>query len=313
MSPSPLRLVVAVNPSASFGRRSDVGTSVVSALTAAGHEVTLLLKDSFDDLATAARHEITTSPDALIVVGGDGMMNLGANLVAGTGVPLGLVPTGTGNDMARALGIPHDDAESATRLLVSQLDRTARVIDAGRVTRGDETTWFACMLSAGFDAVVNERANRMRHPKGRSRYNLALYLELIRLKHLSYRLEIDGETLELDGTLVSVGNGRSFGGGITVLPDAVLDDGLLDVLVVERLGRLEFLRLFAQVARGTHLADPRVHVHRARRVTIHSDDVAAFADGERVGSLPVTVEVVPGALRVLAPAAPRPAAPRSST
>ncbi|MBD8704820.1 diacylglycerol kinase family protein [Frigoribacterium sp. CFBP 13712] len=303
MSPTPLRLVVAVNPSASFGRRSDVGSSVVSALTRAGHDVTVLLEQSFDDLVVAARTQLATSPDALIVVGGDGMMNLGTNLVAGTDVPLGLVPTGTGNDMARALGIPHDDSDAATRLLVSQLDRPARVIDAGRVSRGTDTTWFACMLSAGFDAVVNERANRMRRPRGRSRYNLALYLELIRLQHLSYRLEIDGESMQLDGTLVSVGNGRSFGGGITVLPDAELDDGLLDVLVVERLGRLQFLRLFGQVARGTHLADPRVHVHRARRVTIHSDDVAAYADGERIGSLPVTVEVVPGALRVLAPAA----------
>lgn len=302
MTSTPLRIVVAVNPSASFGRRRDVGTSVAAAVTAAGHTPVVLLEESFDDLVAAARAELASSPDALVVVGGDGMVNLGANLVAGTDVPLGLVPSGTGNDMARALGIPHDDHEAATRLLVAQLERPPLVIDAGRVSHGDgESTWFACMVSAGFDAVVNERANRMRWPKGRSRYNLALYLELIRLRHLSYRLELDGVSHEVEGTLVSVGNGQSLGGGMKVTPDAVLDDGLLDVLVVDRLTRLQFLRIFPKVFAGTHLGDPRVHVHRVRRVTIHSDDVVAYADGERVGPLPVTVEVVPGALRVLAP------------
>jgi diacylglycerol kinase (ATP) len=303
MEPTPRRrVVVAINPSASSGRGRGVGDAVVDALRAAGHDVVPLREPTVEALAAAARAQVLTLPHALVVVGGDGVVNLGVGLVVGVPVALGIVPTGTGNDMARTLGIPHDDPEAATRLLVSLLDRPPLVIDAGKVTRDGESTWFGCVLSAGFDAVVNERTNALRWPKGRRRYDLALLIELLRLRPLSYRLELDGASREVHGTLVTVGNGRSFGGGMEVLPDARLDDGLLDVLIVERLGRLQFLRLFLKVARGTHLADPRVHVHRVRRVVIESDDVVAYADGERVGPLPVTVEVAPGVLHVIAPA-----------
>ena len=299
-----LRIVVAINPSASFGKSVGVGPQVVSALTALGHDVTALREPDYASLVAAGKAAVASKPDAFIVVGGDGMVNLGANLLAETGVPFGIMPSGTGNDMARALGIPYDNTDVALGMIVEALGRPPMEIDAGLITHTDDktglekTTWFACMLSAGFDAVVNERANRMRRPRGRSRYNLALYLELIRLKHLSYRLEIDGESMQLDGTLVSVGNGRSFGGGITVLPDAELDDGLLDVLVVKPLSRIAFLRIFPRVFKGEHVTDPRVSITRAKRVRIESAGIAAFADGERLGLLPIDVEVVPGALRV---------------
>lgn len=302
MTPTPLRLVVAVNPGASAGGRSGRGGTVLDDLRAAGHTVVPLTETSYDDLVAAARRELDRErPDALVVVGGDGMVNLGANLVAGTDVPLGLVPTGTGNDTARSFGLPHDDSEAATRLLVRLLEGEPTTIDAGRVLQADgRATWFACMVSAGFDAVVNERANRLSWPKGRRRYDVALAIELVRLPKISYRLELDGVASTVEGTLISVGNGQSLGGGMKVTPDAVLDDGLLDVLVVERLTRWQFVRLFPSVFRGTHLSHPNVTVHQVRRAVIEADGVAAYADGERVGPLPVTVEVVPGALRVYA-------------
>ncbi len=305
MTPTPLRLVVAINPGASAGGRKHLADGVLAGLRDAGHTVVPLTESSYDDLVAAARRELDPDhgerPDALIVVGGDGMVNLGANLVAGTDVPLGLVPTGTGNDTARAFGLPHDDAEAATRLLVRLLEGEPTTIDAGRVLQADgRATWFACMVSAGFDAVVNERANRLSWPKGRRRYDVALAIELVRLPRIAYRLELDGVASTVEGTLISVGNGQSLGGGMKVTPDAVLDDGLLDVLVVERLTRWQFVRLFPSVFRGTHLSHPNVTVHRVRRAVIEADGVAAYTDGERVGPLPVTVEVVPGALRVYA-------------
>jgi diacylglycerol kinase (ATP) len=303
MTTKPQRIIVAINPSASFGRGRTVGPAVVQTLRGAGHEVTALTEPTYDDLLGAARRALTTKPDALVVVGGDGMVNLGANLVTGTKVPLGIVPSGTGNDMARALGIPYDNTEGAMRVLLDALTRPARMIDAGRIRRSDGgTTWFACTLSAGFDAVVNERANHMSWPKGPSRYNLAMLVELAVLRPITYRLALDGVESTTTGVLISVGNGVSLGGGMKVTPDALLDDGLLDVLVVQRLTRLQFLRIFPRVFTGTHLSDPRVAVHRVRRLTIDADDVVAYADGERVGPLPVEIEVVPGALRVLAPA-----------
>lgn len=301
-----LRLVVAINPTASFGKGRDVGPAVVQTLRALGHDVTSLQEPDFEQLLASGRKAVASKPDALIVVGGDGMVNLGTNLVVKTKVPLGIVPSGTGNDMARGLGIPHDNTEAAIEALVAALARPARVIDAGRVdyvdadTGAPETRWFACVLSAGFDSVVNERANRMTRPKGASRYMIALGLELVKLKPIDYRLVLDdGETIDTRAMLISVGNNVSFGGGMKVTPDALVDDGLLDVLVVRPLSRIAFMRIFPRVFQGTHTSDPRVSIHRARRIRIESSSAVAYADGERIGGLPIDIEVVPGALRVL--------------
>lgn len=309
-TPRPLRIAVAINPSASVGGRTSTGQQTVDALEAAGHRVTPLVRSSQAELLSAVTAELRDGVDLLVVVGGDGMVSLGVGLVAGTHTPLGLVPSGTGNDMARALGIPHDAPEAAIRLLVRLLDGEPRVIDALRVTGtgiGSESgapgrpIWVAGGVSAGFDAFVNERANRMRRPKGRIRYDVALAIELLRLRQVDYHVVVDGETSEVAGTLVSVGNARSVGGGIALLPNAVVDDGLLDVLIVERLSRRAFVRLFPRVAKGTHGSDPRVRLSRATRVTIDAPGVIAYGDGERLGPLPIDVEVVPGALTVFAP------------
>ena len=297
----PLRIVVAINPAASFGRGHAVGPAVVARLTDAGHDVVVVAEANYRALEQSVINAIAAAPDALVVVGGDGMVSLGANLLAGSSVPLGVVPSGTGNDMARGLGIPVGNAESAIEALLLALHRPPRIIDAGRVRNGaGQESWFACVLSAGFDAVVNERANLMRWPKGKSRYNLALLRELAMLKPIRYRLTLDSEVIETDAMLVSVGNNTSMGGGMLVTPNALLDDGELDVLVVKPLSRLAFLRIFPRVFKGTHLGDPRVTVYRARSIRIEADGVSAYADGERVGPLPVDIEAVPAALRVLA-------------
>jgi diacylglycerol kinase (ATP) len=302
MPSSPKRLVVAINPSARFGANKGVGGTMVDKLRGLGHNVVDLIEPSYAELIASAKREIAKKPDALIVVGGDGMVNLGVNLVAGTGVPLGLIPAGTGNDMARALGIPHEDQAAALDILIEALEHPPRVIDAGFVTAADGSTqWFGCMLSAGFDSIVNERANTMQHPKGKSRYTIAMLLELVTLKPIQYKIIHDGVALESGGMLVSVGNGQSLGGGMKVTPTAVLDDGLLDILVVGPLTRVQFLRIFPKVFAGTHINDPRVQIIKARKIRIEADDVVAYTDGERFSALPIDIEVKPGALRVFAP------------
>ncbi|MEL0626370.1 diacylglycerol kinase family protein [Salinibacterium amurskyense] len=301
----PLRLVVAINPTASFGRGRNVGPRAVEALRALGHEVTALEQPNFALLLKRGRKAVAKKPDALLVVGGDGMVNLGTNLVAKTKVPLGIIPSGTGNDMARGLGIPYSDTDAAVASVVRGLARPTRTIDAGSVTYVDEATgaaatrWFACVLSAGFDAIVNERANLMSWPRGASRYTVALIIELLRLRPIKYKLTLDGTVIETTGALVSVGNNVSLGGGMKVTPDALLDDGFADVLIVEALSRFAFLRVFPRVFKGTHLTDPRVTVHRAKKIRIESEGITAYADGERFAALPIDIMMVPSVLNIL--------------
>lgn len=317
-------LAVAINPTASFGRGREVGPRVVALLRERGHVVHELVEPSLEAVRAAAAARLASGVDALVVVGGDGMVNLGVELTAGTGTPLGIVPSGTGNDMARGLGIPLNDPEAAIERMLDALDHGPRVIDAARIDHGTaspagttgtagtasidgaERTGgsrrFACVLSAGFDAIVNERANRLRRPRGRSRYTVALLIELARLRPIAYRLVIDGEELRERALLVSVGNNTSLGGGMRVTPGALLDDGLLDVMIVRPLGRLAFLRIFPRVFAGTHVIDPRVIMRRGRSIRIEADGIVAYADGERIAPLPIDVTIEPGALRVLAPA-----------
>jgi len=305
-TPKPLTIVVAINPSASFGKSRGVGPTVVARLRAAGHNVTSLQEPNFGRLIEVAALAVAQQPDALVVVGGDGMVSLGVNLLATSTVPLGIIPSGTGNDMARGLGIPVGDTDAAIDALLESLARPSRAIDAGRIRHTDDTghdqlTWFACVLSAGFDAIVNERANNLRRPRGKSRYLVALAIELAKLRPITYRLVLDGVETVTDATLIAVGNNQSIGGGMRVTPNAVVDDGLFDVLVVTPLSRIAFLRVFPKVFAGTHLGHPAVTIHRAKTVRIEADHIAAYADGERVSLLPVDIEIVPGALHVLMP------------
>ena len=295
------RIAVAINPQASFGRRSAVGPAVVRELRAFGYDVVELVQPNFELLRRETTKVIDAGAvDALVVVGGDGMVSLGINLLAQTQVPLGIVASGTGNDMARTLGLPLDDADASIAALLAALREAPRRIDLGRVRHGELNTWFGGVVSAGFDARVNERANGMTWPRGSHRYTLAMVRELLAFKPVRYRLDVDGIAETTEAMLVSVANGRSIGGGMRVTPDAELDDGLLDLFVVERMSKLRLLRVFPKVFLGQHTGLPEVRITRVRHVSVAAEAIVAYADGERVGPLPVEVTVVPAALSILA-------------
>lgn len=297
---APRRLLVAVNPAASFGRNRTVGPAVVERLVDAGYEVSMLREANFELLRRETESAFEQGTDGLVVVGGDGMVSLGVNLVAQTGVPLGIVGAGTGNDLARGLGLPYDDPAAGTDALLAALRRPTRAIDAGVIRHGDLRTWFACVVSTGFDAVVNERANRMTRPRGPSRYTLALVRELATFRPRTYTITIDGARREQRAMLVSIANNASLGGGMRIVPHADLSDGLLDVFIVHPLSRAGLLAVFPKVFRGEHTDHPAVEFVQGRRITIEADHIVAYADGERIGPLPIDVEVVPGALSVFA-------------
>ncbi len=299
-----MRIAVLANPTSGKGYGRAASGLALHRLTRSGATVLDISAPTVEAAREEASRAVAGEVDALVVVGGDGMVHLGVNAVAGTDVPLGIVPAGTGNDIARYLGlVPRQPVRSADRVLEHLEGGVVRTVDAGRARTADGTErWFLGVLSAGFDALVNERANGWRWPKGPRRYDLAIARELPVFGPLRYRLELDGEAEELRGMLVSVANSSSFGGGMQIAPDASVEDGLLDVVVLGPVSTLELLRVFPRVYRGEHVHHPAVSVRRARTVRVEVPDraLAGYADGERVGPVPLDCEAVPGAVRVLA-------------
>ncbi len=291
-------IVVAINPRASFGKNEAAGAIVSRLLTEAHHDVHTVRENSYVELQAATRRELRPQ-SILVVVGGDGMVHLGVNLAREKGIPLGVIPAGTGNDLARHLEIPRDSVPGAVAHFVQALEGAPRRIDLGVATSsaGIEHP-FACVFSAGFDALVNERANRLRFPKGRHRYSLALLIELAKLRPISYTLTLDGVEETGSYLLVALANSQSFGGGMKVTPDASLVDGKLDVFTLDPLSRLEFLAIYPRVFKGLHVSDHRVHIRQASTVRIASEGVVAYADGEQLEALPLQVSVEPLALQV---------------
>ena len=302
-STTPKRLIVAINPTAAFGRHHGAGAAASEILAAAGHTVIEVRQPNYELLRREVEREVrgVESPDraALIVVGGDGMVSLGVNAVAETGIPLGVVPVGTGNDTARNIGMPIGDPAAAARQIVAALAGEPGAVDAGRVVHGPHTTWMLGALSAGFDAAVNERANFMSWPNSERRYTLAVVRELLTFRAPHYRVVVDGNEREFSAMLVAVANHTSIGGGMKIAPEAEMGDGFFDLFVVDRMSKLRFLRIFPKVFKGEHAGEPEVHLERVRSVRIEAAGVVAYADGERVGPLPVEVSIVPGAVRLL--------------
>ncbi|MET9067505.1 diacylglycerol kinase [Streptosporangium sandarakinum] len=290
----PGEIALLVNPAARGGRSRGLLAPVLDRLRSGGAEVSVILGESADDALERACTAVAEAPGALVAFGGDGLVHLAVQAVAGTDVPLGVIPAGTGNDIATALGLPARDPLAAADTV---LRGRVRVVDAARAG-ADE--WFAGVVACGFDSRVNERANRLTWPPGMAKYVVALAQELRSFRPVPFRLDLDGEVIEREAMLVAVGNTDSYGAGMRVCPAAVPDDGLLDVTILGAVPRGEFLRTFPRVYRGTHVSHPAVTVHRARRVTLDAPGIVAYADGERLGPIPLTCEIVPGALNVLA-------------
>lgn len=301
------RVGVVVNPTAGHGRAAATGRQVLDLLAAAGCQVVDLTGDDAQHALARARSALEGLA-ALVVVGGDGMAHLGVNAIAGTGVGLGIVPAGSGNDLARALRLPIRDTREAVDLIVSRLSRGPRYIDAIASTSPGAPSrvprWTACVLSAGIDAAVNARANSYRWPAGGGRYVRGVLAELSTFRPYRYRLTIDGHSTVQDATLVALANAPSFGGGMRIAPNARFDDGLMDVVIGDGLRRGQILRLFPSLYAGRHLSHPAVHVHRATQVVIEPAGrpapPPAFGDGEYLAPLPISAILRPGAVPLLA-------------
>ncbi len=299
-----MRLTLVVNPASNKGAAARVGREVADVL-ARRSDLTVLSGGSQAESVELLRRARDTS-DAVLVCGGDGMAHLAVNVLAEGHVPLGIVPAGTGNDAATALGMDPDPLRAAGQLLDACEAGSVRRVDLGRcdaprVCQDSIDRWWLGMLYAGFDSRVNERANRMRWPHGKRRYDVAIALELLRLGPIELDLGLDERTMVGPVTLVAVGNGPQYGGGKLITPGARMDDGVFDVTVVAPVSRVTLAQLAPRLPTAGHIGHRAVSQYRGRTITMDAPDTVAYADGERLGPLPISTTCVRNALPVLIP------------
>ena len=290
------RIAFLSNPFSGDGDGHQGRDALIRHLRAGGAEVADVVGHDAAESLAQVRRAVADGPDrvdTVVVSGGDGLIHLAVQALAGTDTALGIVPAGTGNDAARALGIPLEDPFAAAEVV---LRNRRRAVDLGR--SGER--WFLTVLASGFDALVSARASALRWPRGSLRYTAAVAAELPRFRPLRYTLSLDGHERTLDAMMVSVANTTYYGGGMQIGAGASDDDGLLDVVIIKPLSRLQLVRFFPTVNTGEHVHNPAYERIRARTVTIAiAPPVTAYADGERFGEVPLTLECVPGALSVL--------------
>ena len=280
--------LVLANPTSGGGRGARVKRTLIDHLSSATIPFLDISGSSYESAKVNLKENLALhSPWAVIVIGGDGMVHLAIQELAGSDIPLLLIPAGTGNDFARSCFL---DLKDPKRVFEHAHTSKPTPIDLGRV--GDR--FYAAILSSGFDALVNERANRMR-TQSKRKYDLAMLLELPVFKPIEYRFDVDGKTFDTNAMLIAIANCPSYGGGMKICPQAKLNDGLLDLLVLEPVSKLELLKVFPKVYSGKHISHPKVRMLRGRNISITADALS-YADGERIGSLPLSIEVVPNTL-----------------
>lgn len=283
------RWAIVVNPTSGQGKGAEFGKLVAGYFSKHDLKYQLITGISAQNVHSDLQKFLDENENCpgVISVGGDGLVHLVLQVVVPKKIAFAAIPAGTGNDFVRTLNWSLDDVNG---LLDRVTTTPPQLIDLGLV----DGEWFGAVLSSGFDSTVNEKANALSWPKGRSKYNLAIALELPLFKPSHFDIELDDRTISTEAMLIAVGNGASYGGGMQVCPQASITDGLFDVMVLSPISKLEFIRVFPTVYSGTHVNHPEVNIYRTKKVRINSDAIA-YADGERIGALPVSAECVAGA------------------
>jgi len=293
-------LGIVINPTSGRGKGKGFGEQALAEFAKHAIEIIDLSAGSFKAAAKNARDAVEKKIiDGLVVVGGDGMFHLGVNAVMKTDIPVGLIAAGTGNDSARALGLPIHNAIEGVAALVAKIGNT-RKVDVIEAKSSDRTFYSFGAVSAGFDALCNARANSWTWITGPIKYRLAMYRELAACKPIPYRAVVDGVERVFEAILCTVANSPAYGGGLKITPEAKVDDGKLDLFILNAISRIELIKLFPKVYYGGHVDHPAVEIIRVDSLELHSAGMPAYSDGEHVGAAPVTCVVSPKSLNVLA-------------
>lgn len=294
---------IVVNPRAGAGRGAKVLDRLLPLLGETGRAAKVHVCADGSEPTAVARQAAQSGAELVIAIGGDGHAAAVAEGLLGSDATLAVVPAGSANDYARSLGLRRLSLTELARLIVQ---RRAHRVDVMRVESASGVRHVLTVGGTGFDAVVAERAMRIRRLRGAPRYVAAMIAELPRFSGTDFTVELDGEAQQLPAMLLAMANGSTYGGGMRVAPAASLQSGLIDVCVVGRMSRLAFLRAFPSVFAGTHVDHPLVRMLRAQRVRVSAPEArTVLGDGELIGVLPAEFSVLPRALPVIAGPAAR--------
>lgn len=285
--------LLVVNESAGKGKALYLANQFSKLLVNSNQEFTLIHETSYEKTIEKLKSSLSTnSYKKVIAIGGDGLVNLCLQYLARSGITLGVIPAGTGNDFARAVGV---NGLSVNKIFDLYTKSDPAEIDLGLVKSQSSERWFVQVLSTGFDAEVNSRANKIRWPKGKSKYTIATVRTLARFRPITYEIEIDGHKFSQSAMLFTIANGETYGGGMRICPGASNSDGFFELLLVKPVSRFVLLTIFPKVFKGNHIPHQKIDTYRAKVVKI-SASTSSYADGEYVANLPITVTNVGNAL-----------------
>jgi diacylglycerol kinase (ATP) len=303
------KTTLVVNPTAGRGRALKILPKVLNELLRGLPEGSLEVRQAnsyaeaqaFCHEAVEAAQQASAMRDCLVVMGGDGLMHLGVNAAGASGVRLGMIPAGTGNDLCRSVGIPLDPIEAA-QVIVSghtmKMDLTSVV---GNLAHGGTQRYVGTVVATGYDARVGRRGATMSKAWGSLAYAVAALVELKSFEPVNYRIRVDGEERHFPAMFVAVANGGYYGGGMHVAPTASVTDGLLDVTIAHPVSSMTLLRLLPSMFSGKFVSDPAIERFQAKEIIIDGDDLVGMADGEALGQPPLGVTIEPEALIVFVP------------
>lgn len=285
--------LLVLNESAGKGKALHLANQFSQLLSNSKQEFTLIHETSYEKTIEKLKSSLSTnSYKKVIAIGGDGLVNLCLQYLARSGITLGVIPAGTGNDFARAVGV---NGLSVNKIFDLYTKSDPAEIDLGLVKSQSSERWFVQVLSTGFDAEVNSRANKIRWPKGKSKYTIATVRTLARFRPITYEIEIDGHKFSQSAMLFTIANGKTYGGGMRICPGASNSDGIFELLLVRPVSRFVLLTIFPKVFKGNHIPHQKIDTYRAKVVKI-SASTSSYADGEYVANLPITVTNVGNAL-----------------
>jgi len=289
-----MKTLIILNPVSAKGRAMDLRKEIESEFKKLKLDYQIHISKSLQDMMNATKKNLKNGFTNFIGVGGDGTIHYIANILAGTDKNLGVIPTGSGNDIAVNLGLP-SDVKSCCRII--KKGATKR-LDLGLI---NDKYYYLCIAGSGFDSQVNDLANNTRLPvKGPAKYSYSVYKTLITFKSKKFFMDYNNNQREIFGMMITASNMPSYGGGMRITPDADPEDGLLDICIIKRMSKLHFVKVFPKVYEGKHIEDSNVEIFRTSYLKLDSEyQFSVFADGEYICKLPASFKVAPKKLNFI--------------